>query len=78
MTKRGARNLVLLSRTGPMRKSAQALMAELKSKGATVVCPAADVTDAAALRKALDDVSAKLPPVKGCIQAAMVLKVRLP
>lgn len=53
-------------------------MAELKSKGVTVFCPAADVTDAAALRKALDDVSAKLPPVKGCIQAAMVLKVRIP
>ncbi|KAF4914963.1 Highly reducing polyketide synthase alt5 [Colletotrichum fructicola] len=77
MTKRGARNLVLLSRTGPTRKSAQALMAELKSKGVMVSCPAADVTDAAALRKALDDVSAEMPPVKGCIQAAMVLKATL-
>ncbi|KAI8237061.1 Highly reducing polyketide synthase alt5 [Colletotrichum sp. SAR 10_99] len=45
--------------------------------GVTVSCPAADVTDAAALRKALDDVSAKMPPVKGCIQAAMVLKATL-
>ncbi|KAI8253821.1 Highly reducing polyketide synthase alt5 [Colletotrichum sp. SAR 10_77] len=45
--------------------------------GVTVSCPAADVTDAAALRKALDDVSAEMPPVKGCIQAAMVLKATL-
>ncbi|KAJ5002828.1 Highly reducing polyketide synthase alt5 [Colletotrichum sp. SAR 10_66] len=45
--------------------------------GVTVSCPAVDVTDAAALRKALDDVSAEMPPVKGCIQAAMVLKATL-
>ncbi|KAI8284743.1 Compactin diketide synthase [Colletotrichum sp. SAR11_57] len=45
--------------------------------GVMVSCPAADVTDAAALRKALDDVSAEMPPVKGCIQAAMVLKATL-
>ncbi|KAG6359884.1 hypothetical protein INS49_010937 [Diaporthe citri] len=78
MAKRGARNLVLLSRTGPTRKSGQALMAELAARGVTALAPAADVTDAAALRRVLEDVSVTLPPVKGCIQAAMVLKVSLP
>ncbi|KAL2060530.1 hypothetical protein VTL71DRAFT_9171 [Oculimacula yallundae] len=77
MVKRGARNLVLLSRTGAIRKSGQALLAELESKAVTAFAPAADVTDTAALAKVFAHVSANMPPIKGCIQAAMVLKPAL-
>ncbi|PYH41263.1 type I polyketide synthase [Aspergillus saccharolyticus JOP 1030-1] len=71
---RGARNLVLLSRSGPKTEQARQLVAKLEQQGARVVTPACDITDAASLKLALDLCRQLLPPIKGCVQASMVVR----
>lgn len=74
MVRRGTSNLLLLSRSGPGPK-AQALLDELRLKGARVETPICDVTDTSSIVRMLDDYRKILPPIKGCIQCSMVLKV---
>lgn len=68
----GARHLVLLSRSGASPESAQAIEA-LQAAGVTVLAEAADITDAADLRRVLDRVAEQMPPLRGVIHAAGVL-----
>jgi NAD(P)-dependent dehydrogenase (short-subunit alcohol dehydrogenase family) len=76
MVSRGARNLILLSRSGPDKiKKAQAMLAEMERQGVKVRCPVCDVADLASLHRALEVSLASMPPIKGCFQAAMVLRV---
>lgn len=76
MASKGARNLILLSRSGNTKDSSKALVADLEAMGVRVATPPCDVTDASALKAALDQShGAGMPPVKGCIQGSMVLKV---
>jgi acyl carrier protein len=72
MVDRGARFLILLSRSGPKNKFAADLVSRLASKGARVETPACDVGDFEALKALLDNLH-DMPPIKGCIQASMVL-----
>ncbi|KAI1490502.1 putative polyketide synthase [Biscogniauxia mediterranea] len=75
MISKGARNLVLLSRRGAKNnKKLESFVQGLRSSGATVYCPACDVADAESLAKVLEYCRAHMPPIKGCIQAAMVLR----
>lgn len=76
LVRRGARNLLLLSRSGATRDTAKELLAELEAVGAHVAAPPCDVTDLTALKHVLDQCQKTMPPVKGCIQGSMVLKVR--
>lgn len=75
---RGARHLILLSRSGPKSAAAQKLLLELGEKGATVQTPRADISDEQSLRCALTTCATTMPPVKGCIQSCMVITVRQP
>jgi NAD(P)-dependent dehydrogenase (short-subunit alcohol dehydrogenase family) len=75
LASRGARNLVLLSRTGLRTPRAVDLISHLEGDGVRVHTPICDVTDAAALQSVLRDCSQNMPKIKGCIQASMVLKV---
>lgn len=75
MASRGAKNLILLSRRGPVENAAVELIAELTVMCDNVVTPACDVTDAGALQTVIDELAATLPPIKGCIQGSMVLQV---
>ncbi|KAH8426353.1 beta-ketoacyl reductase [Aspergillus melleus] len=70
----GAKYLVLLSRSGPKANEAQSLALEFQGRGVQCEMPACDVTNLSALRALLDRYSATMAPVKGCIQAAIVLK----
>lgn len=78
MVSKGARNLVLLSRSGAVSNAACGLVSELKSMGVYVDTPCCD----ASLYKDLNDVlqycTCVLPPIKGCINAAMALQVQAP
>ncbi|KAH8668644.1 fatty acid synthase S-acetyltransferase [Xylariales sp. PMI_506] len=75
MASRGAKNLILLSRSGPTRDDAKALLKELENAGVRVATPQCDVSDAESLHKALDECTyAGMPPIRGCIQSAMVLR----
>jgi len=75
MANRGAKNLILLSRTGATRASAIELVTDLEAKQVNVATPPCDATNAETLRLALNDCLTYMPPIKGCIQGSMVLKV---
>lgn len=75
MASRGAKHLVLLSRRGPVQAAAKELVRELEAICENVATPACDVTDIASLRQVIEDCSKTMPPIRGCIQGSMVLKV---
>ena len=76
MSNRGARHLIILSRTGagedPEKSS---LLDELKAVGCSTTIVNCDISNRAALRIALAECESKLPAIAGCIQASMVLRV---
>lgn len=76
MTQQGARHLILLSRSGPKSHAAQALLKDLQETGVTIRAPKCDVSCYESLSTTLR-VCSDLPPIKGCLQATMVLQVRL-
>lgn len=76
MVSRGARNLVFLSRSGANSKPAEQLVRELESKGCRVLAEICDISSEDSVKIALDNCKS-LPPIKGCIQAAMQLKVSI-
>ncbi|KAL8782461.1 MAG: hypothetical protein Q9213_005355 [Squamulea squamosa] len=74
VTRWGAKNLILLSRSGSNAKGGSELLTNLQQLGATVEAVACDVADVEKLATALDYCSKVLPPVRGVIQGAMVLQ----
>jgi NAD(P)-dependent dehydrogenase (short-subunit alcohol dehydrogenase family) len=77
MADRNAKNLILLSRSGVQSKASQILLDDLEAKGVNVAAPPCDVTNLQALTSTLAAYSQTMPPIQGCIQASMVLRVRL-
>ncbi|MEU2059732.1 type I polyketide synthase [Streptomyces sp. NPDC013455] len=69
---RGATALALLGRSEPGQDAAARIEA-LRAAGTTVCVQRADVSDAAALERALDRVRAELPPLRGVFHAAGLL-----
>ncbi|KAG8533450.1 putative PKS/NRPS-like protein biosynthetic cluster [Bacidia gigantensis] len=70
----GAKNLILLSRSGQTAKGASKLVQGLEQAGAAVRVQACDVTNRQQLEDALKDCSGSFPPIRGVIQGAMVLQ----
>ena len=77
MVSRGARHLILLSRSGPRSQAAITLLKELASEGARVEAPSCDIINPESLKSILEHLTEVMPPIKGCIQAAMILRVSL-
>lgn len=75
MASRGARNLILLSRSGGKSEEGQLLLQELKEKGVHVEPAACDISEAQDLQQVLGDLAEKVPPIRGCIQSSMVIRV---
>jgi NADPH:quinone reductase-like Zn-dependent oxidoreductase len=75
MVSHGARNLLLLSRRGGETSAAKPFLDELTTSGVTVLTPRCDIGDEKAVQGILQEVQNHMPPIKGCIQASMVLKV---
>lgn len=75
MINRGAKALVLLSRSGAATDEAKAFVKRLEDMCVTVKTPALDITagETATYLKAMDDDLADLPPVCGVVHAAGVL-----
>ncbi|KAF2463868.1 ketoacyl-synt-domain-containing protein [Lindgomyces ingoldianus] len=73
MAERGAKNLILLSRTGAGTSKACALLNELKERGVRVEAPPCDISDQSALSTVLAHCERIMPHIKGCIQASMVI-----
>ncbi|KAE8377420.1 hypothetical protein BDV26DRAFT_215055 [Aspergillus bertholletiae] len=73
LVSRGARNLLLLSRSGGDSPEGRQLLDHLHKQGVEALAPACNVNDAQSLRNAIDACQSRMPPIKGCIQGAMVL-----
>ena len=73
MADRGARELVLLARSGGESEESRKNVTALRSRGVRVTTRACDVSDPVALQRVLREINAALPPLKGIVHAAMVL-----
>lgn len=75
MVQRGARNVVLLSRSGKVTEELATLIEQSKADGATVHVKSCDVGDEASVNALVAEIQKDLPPIRGVIHAAMVLRV---
>ncbi len=73
LVERGARHLVLASRSGPASSEAQQALAAFQAQGVKVLAQACDVTDRSALQALLEQAAAELPVIKGIVHAAVVI-----
>ena len=74
MARRGAKHLILLSRSGTRAEAAQNLVANLRAMGVEVATPQCDVASSDSLSTTLMECGSFMPPIKGCLQATMVLR----
>ena len=74
MADQGVKNIIVLSRSGLKSETSQQFAGHLQKSGTRLVGLSCDVSDLSQLESALGSVS-ELPPIRGVIQAAMVLKV---
>jgi NAD(P)-dependent dehydrogenase (short-subunit alcohol dehydrogenase family) len=75
MAKNGAKNIVLLSRSGVLRGKAKEQIDALNEAGANVVVRRCDVTTRADVEELVSKDLSDMPPVRGIIHGAMVLHV---
>ena len=71
---RGARNLVLVGRTGPSSAEARDSLAEFRRDGVKVDAVACDVTDEGAMASLFARIAAEMPPLRGVVHAAAVIE----
>ncbi|MFP5390881.1 MAG: SDR family NAD(P)-dependent oxidoreductase [Gammaproteobacteria bacterium] len=70
---KGARHLVLMSRSGVQDAHAAAAVEEMRALGVTVRVGALDIADRQRMQEELAIVAHTMPPVRGVIHSAMVL-----
>lgn len=75
MTDKGARYLILLGLSTHKSTAADNLIEDLKRKQVVVEHRVCDIADLLSLKHALEYCGRDMPPIKGCIQAAMILRV---
>lgn len=68
----GARNLILVSRSGPASEAARKAVDSLESSGVNVVARACDVTDEAAIETLFREAETAGAPIRGVIHAAAI------
>ncbi|HAZ98040.1 MAG TPA: polyketide synthase, partial [Halomonas sp.] len=69
---KGARELILLSRSGPASDEAQAAVAAFEAQGVKVLAAACDITNRDALAKVLERAKSELSPLRCIVHAATV------
>jgi NADPH:quinone reductase-like Zn-dependent oxidoreductase/acyl carrier protein/SAM-dependent methyltransferase len=72
LTRRGARRLALVGRSGPS-SSAQAAVEALRQRGVEVMICQADITDRQQTQQTISSVQRSMGPLRGVVHAAMVL-----
>lgn len=77
MVSKGARNIVLLSRSGTVQGKAKEQIDALNASGANIVVRRCNVADRADVDALLSTGLEGLPPVRGIVHGAMVLHVSL-
>jgi len=73
LAEKGARYLVLISRSGPTSDEAKQAIQRLKQQGVDVLAESCDVTDQKALEGLLTKISYACPPLRGVVHAATVI-----
>ncbi|KAL8919077.1 MAG: hypothetical protein Q9208_006961 [Pyrenodesmia sp. 3 TL-2023] len=74
MIGRNCKNLIVLSRSGMKSTHAQSIKDELEGDGVKLAIHACDVGDAEQLQSVLNLCSNDMPPIRGVIQSAMVIR----
>ena len=75
MVEKGARNIVLISRSGAVTGKVADLIRDAGTVGANITVYPCDVADKAQVDRLITKDVADLPPIRGVIHAAMVLNV---
>lgn len=75
MATKGVKHLILPSRFGVGTQTATELVKDLEEAGVQVFAPSCDVSSIESLASVLVESAKFMPPIKGCINAAMVLQV---
>lgn len=76
MCEDGAKNLVLLSRSGGTKNQAsRELIADLEAKGVCVYSPKCDVSNAKDVQDVITHINRTMPPIKGLIHASTAMVV---
>ncbi|WP_252107394.1 MULTISPECIES: type I polyketide synthase [unclassified Halomonas] len=73
LVSKGARQLVLLGRSGAASDEAKAAVEAFETQGVKVLAAACDITDRAALEAVIERAAIELGPLKGIIHAATVI-----
>ncbi|KAK7972306.1 hypothetical protein PG988_006440 [Apiospora saccharicola] len=73
MVARGAKNLIVPSRSGAASHVAAKAVRELRAKNVTILTPKCDFASLESLSGSLDHWRKSMPPIRGCINLAMVL-----
>jgi acyl transferase domain-containing protein/Zn-dependent alcohol dehydrogenase/NADP-dependent 3-hydroxy acid dehydrogenase YdfG/acyl carrier protein len=73
MIDKGAKNLVLLSRSGDKDSQVHTKIEALRSKGANIMVSAVDVSDLESMTEVFSEIENQLPPLGGIFHCAMVL-----
>ncbi|KAF2736977.1 hypothetical protein EJ04DRAFT_595149 [Polyplosphaeria fusca] len=74
MSSKGAKNFLLLSRSGAKSEEAKTFIAEMSGAGVNIEAPPCDIANLTVLCQVIKEARERLPPIKGCIQASMVLE----
>jgi acyl transferase domain-containing protein/NADPH:quinone reductase-like Zn-dependent oxidoreductase/acyl carrier protein len=74
LASRGARSLVLVSRSGAAAPEARSAIAALEDAGVRVHAAACDVTSRSALSALLSEIALVMPPLRGIVHAASVIE----
>ncbi|CAG8971039.1 hypothetical protein HYALB_00005277 [Hymenoscyphus albidus] len=70
----GAQNIAFLSRSGGTTLQVKAVIAELSAMGVQIKAYSCDIADSSSFQAAMAECAQDLPPVKGVIQMAMILR----
>jgi phthiocerol/phenolphthiocerol synthesis type-I polyketide synthase C len=73
LASKGARHLVLISRSGPVAAETLSAIAILEAQGVKVRARACDVTNLKALTTLFDQIAITMPPLRGLVHAATVI-----
>lgn len=77
MPERGAKNLILVSRSGIKTEKAEQAVQNLIRQGVNVEVCRCDVADQQSVEQDLVPLLARMPPARGVVYGAMVLRVSL-
>lgn len=75
MPSRGAKHLVLVSRSGASTELAQKTIQKLTQDGVTIEICRSDISNQESVEQTLGPLLSRMPPVRGVVYGAMVLRV---